>query len=168
MSQSTADIRIVPLPGSQDVLTEICRQRSPRDVGQGHRGRSRRLDRRCTPISRTRRGVARSSATARIPRRTILTGLGPIAVKQPRVQDRRPPGQRESFSPTVLPPYLRRTKNIDEADPLALSQRHQHRRLPRGTPRTLRRRSQGALGEHRHPAQGGLGGRIQGLEQAIP
>ena len=26
MSQSTPDIRIVPLPGCHDVLTEICRQ----------------------------------------------------------------------------------------------------------------------------------------------
>ena len=51
------------------------------------------------------------------PERSILTGLGPIAVKQPRVQDRRPPGQRETFSPAVLPPYLRRTKNIDKAIP---------------------------------------------------
>jgi putative transposase len=61
-----------------------------------------------------RRQVVRNGSH---PERSILTGLGPIAVKQPRVQDRRPPGQRESFSPAILPPYLRRTKNIDEAIP---------------------------------------------------
>jgi putative transposase len=51
------------------------------------------------------------------PERTILTGLGPIEVKQPRVQDRRPPEQREPFTPAVLPPYLRRTKSLDELIP---------------------------------------------------
>ena len=61
-----------------------------------------------------RRQVVRNGSH---PERTLLTGLGPIAVKQPRVQDRRPPGQRETFSPAILPPYLRRTKNIDEAIP---------------------------------------------------
>jgi putative transposase len=61
-----------------------------------------------------RRQVVRNGSH---PERTILTGLGPIAVKQPRVQDRRPPAERETFSPAVLPPYLRRTKNIDEAIP---------------------------------------------------
>jgi putative transposase len=61
-----------------------------------------------------RRQVVRNGSH---PERSILTGLGPIAVKQPRVQDRRPPGQRETFSPAILPPYLRRTKNIDEAIP---------------------------------------------------
>ena len=61
-----------------------------------------------------RRQVVRNGSH---PERTLLTGLGPIAVKKPRVRDRRPPGPRETFSPAVLPPYLRRTKNVDEAIP---------------------------------------------------
>src|SRR5947209_7776444 len=61
-----------------------------------------------------RRQVVRNGSH---PERTILTGLGPIAVKQPRVQDRRPPEQRETFTPAVLPPYLRRTKSLDELIP---------------------------------------------------
>ena len=60
-------------------------------------------------------GRRRSSATA------IPSGHphrpGPIAVKQPRVLDRRPAEQRETFTPDVLPPYLRRTKNVDDAIP---------------------------------------------------
>ena len=51
------------------------------------------------------------------PERTIQTGLGDVEVKQPRVLDRRPPGQRERFSPAVLPPYLRRTKSVEELIP---------------------------------------------------
>lgn len=61
-----------------------------------------------------RRQVVRNGSH---PERDILTGLGPIAVQQPRVLDRRPPRERETFTPNVLPPYLRRTKNVDEAIP---------------------------------------------------
>jgi putative transposase len=51
------------------------------------------------------------------PERTIQTGLGDIEVKQPRALDRRPPGQRERSSPSVLPPYLRRTRSVEELIP---------------------------------------------------
>jgi putative transposase len=51
------------------------------------------------------------------PERTIQTGVGDVEVKQPRVLDRRPPGQRERFSPAVLPPYLRRTRSLEELIP---------------------------------------------------
>jgi putative transposase len=61
-----------------------------------------------------RRQVVRNGSH---PEREILTGLGPIAVKQPRVADRRSPKHRERFTPNVLPPYLRRTKTVDELIP---------------------------------------------------
>lgn len=51
------------------------------------------------------------------PRRTILTGLGPIEVAQPRVLDLRPADEAEPFSSKFLPPYLRRTKSVDELIP---------------------------------------------------
>ncbi len=52
-----------------------------------------------------------------LPERTIVTGLGEVAVKQPRVRDRRPPDERESFQSKILPPYLRKTKSIEELIP---------------------------------------------------
>jgi putative transposase len=61
-----------------------------------------------------RRQVVRNGSH---PERTILTGLGPLEVNQPRVQDRRPFGLKEKFSPSVLPAYLRRTTTIDKAIP---------------------------------------------------
>ncbi len=45
-----------------------------------------------------------------LPQRTIQCGLGEIAVKAPRVRDRRESGIR--FTSAILPPYLRRTKSI--------------------------------------------------------
>jgi putative transposase len=53
----------------------------------------------------------------RLPKRTILTGVGPLEVEQPRVLDRRPKDEAESFSSQILPPYLRKTKSLEELIP---------------------------------------------------
>lgn len=49
--------------------------------------------------------------------RKFITGLGEIEVNRPRVLDRRDEGAREHFQSKILPPYLRRTKEIDELIP---------------------------------------------------
>jgi putative transposase len=53
------------------------------------------------------------------PPRTILTGVGPLEVKQPRVDDRRVDenGVRFRFTSKILPPYLRKTRAIEELIP---------------------------------------------------
>lgn len=54
-----------------------------------------------------------------LPERQIQTGIGPVAVCQPRVNDKRlnEDGQRIRFSSQILPKYLRRSKNLDELIP---------------------------------------------------
>lgn len=52
-----------------------------------------------------------------LPQRTITTGLGPVEVRQPRVHDRRPAAKSEPFSSKILPPYLRKTKSVEELIP---------------------------------------------------
>jgi len=52
-----------------------------------------------------------------LPERKITTGLGEIEVQQPRVHDRRSPGERKRFTSKILPPYLRKTKSIEELIP---------------------------------------------------
>ena len=51
--------------------------------------------------------------------REIQTGVGALKIKQPRVDDRRVDenGQRKQFVSNILPPYLRRTRSIDELIP---------------------------------------------------
>jgi putative transposase len=51
--------------------------------------------------------------------REIQTGIGPIAVRQPRVNDKRldENGQRVQFTSAILPPYLRKTRSIEELIP---------------------------------------------------
>jgi len=53
------------------------------------------------------------------PERTILTGVGPLKVRQPRVDDRRvdADGVRFQFTSKILPPYLRKTKEIADLVP---------------------------------------------------
>jgi putative transposase len=51
------------------------------------------------------------------PARTVLTGLGPIEVRQPRVRDRRSAEQREKFTSKLLPPYLRKTPSVEGVIP---------------------------------------------------
>lgn len=53
------------------------------------------------------------------PPRVILSGVGPIEVKQPRVDDRRidENGVRFRFTSKILPPYLRKTRSIEDLVP---------------------------------------------------
>lgn len=54
-----------------------------------------------------------------LPEREILTGLGPVKVKQPRVDDRKLKKTQgeEGFSSTILPPSMRRIPSIDNLIP---------------------------------------------------
>jgi putative transposase len=54
-----------------------------------------------------------------LPERAIMTGIGPIAVRCPRVRDRISAGcERIRFSSAILPPYARRSKSLDVLIPI--------------------------------------------------
>jgi transposase-like protein len=50
-----------------------------------------------------------------LPERSIQTPMGAVPVKQPRVRDRREAGER--FRSSILPPYLRKTKSLEDLLP---------------------------------------------------
>ena len=52
-----------------------------------------------------------------MPKRDIVTGMGPIAITQPRLDDRRL-DSGERFSSSILPRYLRRIPSIDSLIPV--------------------------------------------------
>ena len=54
-----------------------------------------------------------------LPERDVQTGIGPVAVTMPRVRDRDPaaPGGRIRFTSSILPPYLRRSRSLEELLP---------------------------------------------------
>jgi putative transposase len=53
-----------------------------------------------------------------LPERTITTGAGRVEVKAPRVADKRPEGQREPFSSSILPRYMRKSPKVTEVLPV--------------------------------------------------
>jgi putative transposase len=116
MNESTTDIRIVPLPKGHDVLTDLLRDGARRMLAQAVEAEvAAYVDAHAhLKDASGRQQVVRNG---HLPERAIQTGLGEIEVKQPRVYDRRPPGERGKFTPAVLPPYLRRTRSLDELIP---------------------------------------------------
>jgi putative transposase len=62
-----------------------------------------------------RRNVVRNGY---MPPREVITGAGSLELQQPRVRDKSSdPDSRVKFSSSILPPYLRRSKAIDELVP---------------------------------------------------
>ena len=54
-----------------------------------------------------------------LPEREIMTGIGAVAVRQPRVRDREArDGERVCFTPSILPPYARRSKSLEVLIPI--------------------------------------------------
>ncbi len=49
-----------------------------------------------------------------LPEREIMTGIGPVAARCPRIRDRTADGgERIRFSSAILPPYARRSKSLE-------------------------------------------------------
>lgn len=62
-----------------------------------------------------RRQVVRNG---HLPSREIVTGAGPLEVAQPRVRDKSVDlTERVRFSSSILPPYLRKSRSIEELIP---------------------------------------------------
>jgi transposase-like protein len=101
---------------SQDPLTEILRQGAQAmlttaieaEVAQWIAEHEHLRD------ERGHRQVVRNGY---LPERSITTGIGAVKVRQPRVHDRRTNDEAEPFSSKILPPYLRKTRSIEELLP---------------------------------------------------
>lgn len=108
----------VSFPGisSKDVLSDVLRQGAQRMLAQAIEAEvAEWIDGHAEVTDRKgRRQVVRNGY---LPKRTITTGIGPIDVEQPRVLDRRDKEEAESFSSKILPPYLRKTKSLEELIP---------------------------------------------------
>ena len=50
-----------------------------------------------------------------LPEREVLTGIGPVSVRVPKVRDRS--GARIKFTSALLPPYVRRSRSVEEVLP---------------------------------------------------
>ena len=107
-------------------LYEACRRseitvgRAPRPACQCGRGRGRGFSQQaCRFVDRGR--YQRVVRHGHLPERKVMTGIGPVAGRQPLVRDRKAsatdPG-RNRFTPSILPPYMRRSKPIETSLPI--------------------------------------------------
>jgi putative transposase len=68
---------------------------------------------------RTEDGRQRLVRHGHLPERRIVTGIGPVAVRAPRLRDRVSTGEdRIRFTSAILPPYARRSKSLEVLIPM--------------------------------------------------
>src|SRR3979490_2654072 len=73
----------------------------------------------CHADKLTANGHQRVVPHGHLPEREIMTGIGPVAVRCPRVRDRVEQGcERIRFSSAILPPYARRSKSLEVLIPI--------------------------------------------------
>jgi putative transposase len=63
-------------------------------------------------------GRQRIVRNGHLPERDVQTGIGPVPVRAPRIRDRQGCGpERVAFTSAILPPYLRRTRSMEQLIP---------------------------------------------------
>jgi len=118
MREDSRDVAGSPEEASKDVLTEILRQGARKlladaiedEVSAYIEAHQHNVD------EKGKRLVVRNGHK---PERQILTGIGSVPVRAPRVNDRRTDeqGNRIRFTSSILPPYLRKTRSVEELIP---------------------------------------------------
>lgn len=101
---------------SKDVLSELLKEGAQRLLAEALEAEVETHLERFAEL-RDERGHKQIVRNGYLPERMVQSGIGPVRVRQPRVEDRRIPAQREPFSSKILPPYLRRTRNVEDLIP---------------------------------------------------
>ena len=106
-------------PGTfSDPLTEVLRNGARALLSQAVEAEVAALLNRHAD-QRTDDGRQRLVRHGHLPEREIVTGIGPVAVRCPRVRDRVSDGsERIRFSLAILPPYARRSKSLEVLIPI--------------------------------------------------
>jgi len=99
--------------GEKDSLTELLRIGAKKLISQAVEAElEEMLLTHSDMLEDGRRTVVRNGY---LPSRTIQTGIGEVAIKVPKIRDRS--GEGIKFNSSLLPPYLKRTKNMEELIP---------------------------------------------------
>ena len=102
----------VPLPVA-DALTEVLRRGAKELLQQAVEAEVAEAIAQYAAL-KDEQGRQRVVRNGYLPERSIQTGLGEVVVRAPRVRDR---AGELKFSSRLLPPYLRRTRSLDELLP---------------------------------------------------
>ena len=99
---------------AQDVLSELLKAGATQLLAQAVQAELSELLEHYKDITLddSRQAVVKNG---HLPERTVQTGLGDISVKVPKVRDRS--GQGIKFNSKLIPPYLKRSKSIEELLP---------------------------------------------------
>ena len=99
--------------GEKDSLTELLRMGAKKLISQAVEAElEEMLSSHLYKLEDGRRTVVRNGY---LPSRTIQTGIGEVDIKVPKIRDRS--GEGVKFNSSLLPPYLKRTKNMEELIP---------------------------------------------------
>ncbi len=117
MEKDTTNTQVMSMT-SRDVLTDILRQGAQKMLAKAIENEVGEYIGEYQHV-RDDHGHRLVVRNGHLPARMIQTGIGLVEVEQPRVNDKRidENGQPMRFSSKILPPYLRRTKSIDELIP---------------------------------------------------
>ena len=117
-----SDANVVKLlqPGSfADPLTEVLRNGARALLAQAIEAEvadflAKHID------LKTATGLRRVVRHGHLPEREVMTGIGPVGVRQPRVRDRGAADDagRIRFTPAILPPYARRSRSLEVLIPI--------------------------------------------------
>jgi len=108
-------IKLIQPANVEDQLTEILRNGARVLLAQAVEAEVADFLGKHTDL-KTSDGHQRVVRHGHLPEREVMTGIGPVAVRQPRVRDREADAanpDRIRFSPSILPPYMRRSKSIE-------------------------------------------------------
>lgn len=108
--------RINPVQSESDPLTEILREGARRMPAQAIEAEVEDFLARHEQL-KDEAGRQRLVRNGYLPARSIQSGIGAVAVEAPRVRDRGGKEERIRFHSGILPPYLRRTKSLEDLLP---------------------------------------------------
>lgn len=118
MQEGTPEAIQFPGGSGRDVLTEILREGAEKLLVQAVEAEVAAYIERHADF-RDADGHRLVVRNGHLPERKIQTGIGPVTVRQLRVNDQRvdEAGRRIRFTSEILPPYLRKTRSIEELIP---------------------------------------------------
>ena len=110
--------KVIPLkkPGefSEDPLTELLRAGAKKLIANAVEAELQSLLSQYSEL-KSEQGHQLVVRNGYLPEREIQTGIGPVQVRVPKVRDKS--GQGIKFNSTLLPPYLRKTRSVEDVLP---------------------------------------------------